>query len=335
MTKHLHKLKAHARLFHVQKEAAFALILIVLTFVLLAALPDTRQPFASSEVQFTDSSASGLAIVPASCPSTPDYAGECDPSPLCNLPSAIAAFFGVDCPEPPPTCSNGASDYPTCTPPTCQNGASNYPTCTFTTNTCQNGASNYPTCTFPPNTCQNGASNYPTCTFTTNTCQNGASNYPTCTLTTNTCQNGASNYPTCTFPEDTPLTCTPLYYCSGSNLYHRSANCQNAFVDSCAFGCDQGECSPAPAPDVVLWQVRPTLVRSGEHVNVSWDTQNVKWCTVSGTNPPGDSWSGHSGAELSGPITGSTVYTLSCTGLDNSPVTRSTTVNIIPFWVED
>ena len=284
MTKHLHKLKAHARLFHVQKEAAFALILIVLTFVLLAALPDTRQPFASSEVQFTDSSASGLAIVPASCPSTPDYAGECDPSPLCNLPSAIAAFFGVDCPEPPPTCSNGASDYPTCTPPTCQNGASNYPTCTFTTNTCQNGA---------------------------------------------------SNYPTCTFPEDTPLTCTPLYYCSGSNLYHRSANCQNAFVDSCAFGCDQGECSPAPAPDVVLWQVRPTLVRSGEHVNVSWDTQNVKWCTVSGTNPPGDSWSGHSGAELSGPITGSTVYTLSCTGLDNSPVTRSTTVNIIPFWVED
>ena len=106
-------------------------------------------------------------------------------------------------------------------------------------------------------------------------------------------------------------------------------------MDSCAFGCDQGECSPAPAPDVVLWQVRPTLVRSGEHVNVSWDTQNVKWCTVSGTNPPGDSWSGHSGAELSGPITGSTVYTLSCTGLDNSPVTRSTTVNIIPFWVED
>ena len=284
MRQHLHKLKAHAQLLRIRKEWVFAAVLVAVAVAILAASLNARQPFASSEVQFTDSSASGLAIVPASCPSTPDYAGECDPSPLCNLPSAVAAFFGVDCPEPPPTCSNGASDYPTCTPPTCQNGASNYPTCTFTTNTCQNGA---------------------------------------------------SNYPTCTFPEDTPLTCTPLYYCSGSNLYHRSANCQNAFVDSCAFGCDQGECSPAPAPDVVLWQVRPTLVRSGEHVNVSWDTQNVKWCTVSGTNPPGDSWSGHSGAELSGPITGSTVYTLSCTGLDNSPVTRSTTVNIIPFWVED
>lgn len=31
---------------------------------------------------------------------------------------------------PPPTCSNGATNYPTCTLPTCSNGATNYPTCT-------------------------------------------------------------------------------------------------------------------------------------------------------------------------------------------------------------
>lgn len=31
---------------------------------------------------------------------------------------------------PPPTCDNGATDYPTCTPPTCTNGATDYPTCT-------------------------------------------------------------------------------------------------------------------------------------------------------------------------------------------------------------
>ncbi|HRH23336.1 MAG TPA: carboxypeptidase regulatory-like domain-containing protein, partial [Candidatus Magasanikbacteria bacterium] len=71
-----------------------------------------------------------------------------------------------------PTCSNGASDYPTCTPPqppTCSNGASDYPTCTVPPDpTCSNGASDYPTCTQPPDpTCSNGASDYPTCTPST------------------------------------------------------------------------------------------------------------------------------------------------------------------------
>jgi len=65
-------------------------------------------------------------------------------------------------PTPPPTCSNGATDYPTCTPPTCSNGATDYPTCTPPT--CSNGATDYPTCT--PPTCSNGATNYPTCTAT-------------------------------------------------------------------------------------------------------------------------------------------------------------------------
>ena len=125
MRQHLHKLKAHAQLLRIRKEWVFAAVLVAVAVAILAASLNARQPFASSEVQFTDSSASGLAIVPASCPSTPDYAGECDPSPLCNLPSAVAALFGINCPEPPQ-------------------------------NTCDNGASNYPTCTFPPNTCPIG-----------------------------------------------------------------------------------------------------------------------------------------------------------------------------------
>jgi len=33
-------------------------------------------------------------------------------------------------------CSNGATDYPTCTPPTCANGATDYPTCTAFSNAC-------------------------------------------------------------------------------------------------------------------------------------------------------------------------------------------------------
>lgn len=64
------------------------------------------------------------------------------------------------------TCSNGGTDYPTCTPPTgtCVNGGTNYPTCTPPTGTCSNGGTNYPTCTPPVGTCSNGGTDYPTCT---------------------------------------------------------------------------------------------------------------------------------------------------------------------------
>jgi len=307
MTKHLHKLKAHARLFHVQKEAAFALILIVLTFVLLAALPDTRQPFASSEVQFTDSSASGLAIVPASCPSTPDYAGECDPSPLCNLPSAVAALFGINCPEPPPN--------------TCDNGASNYPTCTFPPNTCDNGASNYPTCTFPPNTCPIGyiLGDDGVCVF--NVCPSGYEQEG------NQCVS------------ITPA-CTPLNYCVGSTLWHRNATCSTSPIQACSNGCTAGGCIEVAPPGVVVWQVRPPLLNAGERANVSWQVTGVLSCEVTGNNGDGTGsnetgvWSGASGAQISSPITAQTIYTLTCIGLDDSTVTRSATVNITPIFQE-
>jgi hypothetical protein len=48
----------------------------------------------------------------------------------------------------------------------CSNGATNYPSCN--NNTCSNGATNPPSCTSSP--CSNGATNYPQCsTFTTST----------------------------------------------------------------------------------------------------------------------------------------------------------------------
>jgi hypothetical protein len=115
-----------------------------------------------------------------------------------SLPPPTCANGATNYPTcTPPTCANGATDYPTCTPPTCANGATNYPTCTPPT--CANGATNYPTCT--PPTCANGATNYPTCTPPT--CANGATNYPTCTPPT--CANGATDYPTCTPPPSEPI----------------------------------------------------------------------------------------------------------------------------------
>jgi hypothetical protein len=40
------------------------------------------------------------------------------------------------------------------------------------------------------------------------------------------------------------------------------------------------------------------------------------------------------GGQTSKPITGETIYTLSCTDLDGDSVTRSARVRIIPGWQE-
>ena len=109
-------------------------------------------------------------------------------------------------------CTGGNGDAPSWNPATdklCTNGASDYPTCTPPRTTCENGAVDFPTCTQSPQTCANGASNYPACTNGTpqgGTCSNGATNYPACTTGATggtqggTCINGATNYPTCTTP---------------------------------------------------------------------------------------------------------------------------------------
>ena len=68
-------------------------------FILLALLilggfaaGRVRGPFTSVEVRFTDASVHGMEIVPASCPSTPDFTGQCN-APTCTItlsPTTIA-----------------------------------------------------------------------------------------------------------------------------------------------------------------------------------------------------------------------------------------------------
>ena len=70
-----------------------AMVLILLSF------SEARQPFSSAEVKFTDRSAGGLAIMPASCPSDPHWAGECSaPEGSCTIeiaPTVIASGGGT------------------------------------------------------------------------------------------------------------------------------------------------------------------------------------------------------------------------------------------------
>ncbi len=99
-----------------------------------------------------------------------------------------------------PTCTNGATNYPSCNNNTCTNGATNYPACN--NNVCTNGATNYPACSIcPSGQTLAGGQCYQNCT-------NGATNPPACN--NNTCSNGATNYPTCSiFATATTLTCIP------------------------------------------------------------------------------------------------------------------------------
>lgn len=55
-----------------------------LVLVLLVVQVSPRDGFRSEELAFTDAHDSGLDIVPASCPSSPHYSGECNP-PTCSV----------------------------------------------------------------------------------------------------------------------------------------------------------------------------------------------------------------------------------------------------------
>ena len=80
MTTHRKKHRVHSA----RANSGRGIFLLLGTFLLVAALmvlTPHRAPFSSSEVRFTDASASGLQIVPASCPSDPHYSGECSEPP--------------------------------------------------------------------------------------------------------------------------------------------------------------------------------------------------------------------------------------------------------------
>ena len=93
---------------------------------------------------------------------------------------------------------------------TCSNGATNPPSCN--NNVCANGATNFPSCnSYPP--CSNGATNPPNCN-TFPSCTNGANNPPNCNQYP-PCTNGANNPPQCnTYSTTVSLSCTPTdgYY---------------------------------------------------------------------------------------------------------------------------
>ena len=137
------------------------------------------------------------------------------------------------------------------------------------------------------------------------------------------------HYPKC--------VCVSEPVCNGSSIVNVCNGAPMGNPSSCSLpdsaGCSAGRCLPPPPADIVTWSVKPILVQSGKSTNVTWEANHVKRCTVIGTNGDGP-WDGASGAQVSSPIIGQTIYTLTCIGFDSETVTHTATVNIVPQFKE-
>lgn len=90
------KYLSHAEIFSGFQKYLHLVALLTLAALVVAGfgMQQSRAPFASAEVQFTDISARGMHIVPASCPSDQHYVGECAP------PTCPSGYSGT-----PPNCT--------------------------------------------------------------------------------------------------------------------------------------------------------------------------------------------------------------------------------------
>ncbi len=252
------------------------LTLAVVALALLAVFTAPARPQNSAEVHFSDRSGHGLSIVPASCPSTPDFPGQCDGSgglcPVGYVQQGNSCVFS-SCPTYYSLIGG------TCVITSCPTG--------YTLQKDQ--------CVFV--LCPAGQSY-----------QDGA------------CVTWGS--------------CKAETQCIGNSIYTWDTTCKTTLVQACTYGCYNASCV-VPPPGIATWHVQPVLVRAGSTVLVSWATQNVSSCSVTGTNA--DVWSAASGSETSSPIRAQTVYSITCQGFPGaSPasVSDSTTVNIVPIFNE-
>ncbi len=144
-----------------------------------------------------------------------------------------------------------------------------------------------------------------------------------------------------TLSVDVVNPCTPTYTCTDATHVHNS--CTGADT-ACASGliCSSGSniCVSPPAPsftsssDIITGHLQaiPSIIRAGESTTIHWNISNVSSCSVTGSND--ESWSGTSGSKTSSVIYVQTIYTLSCTGYNNSHISETATVYILPGFQE-
>ncbi len=281
-------------------------LFVLCAFALLAAVYVTSAPplpRSSAETRFVEYGLSGLQIVPASCPSSPHYAGECTappkPSSGCVIvanPTTVAPGEAVNIAWS--TVTNFRNPY---------------------TRTINPGIGGVPW--------QGSTTVYPAVntTFTLSATQKAADGHD---MPAFSCSIAVA------VDDEEDGQCTPRYFCSGSDLHFKASSCNESFVQSCAYACSNGAClmQPGSASEI---RVNPALIRQNYTTQVIWSAENVDHCSISENSAAiTDAWTGASGVRTSSPIVERTVYTLTCEDLEGTEFSKNATVNIIPTFEE-
>lgn len=278
---------------------AIGLAIVVLSF----GSARHTAPFASSEVNFSDLSPSGLAIVPASCPSNPHTSGECSTGGGGGgggCPAGSTPLFGGGC---SPACPQG------------QTWNSSSGKCVI----------NCPS----PRTVLGGVCQCPLGMF-----WDGSACLDKCPLPREVKDNECRCPDGKTWDGETcSASCTSGFICQGAALYFRGTNCSLTLQDTCSPSCS-GSCPGGLGAPGITIKANPTLVRIDEKSTITWTVSKVKSCFVTGGD---DSWTSSGDgtySQLSSKIKTRTEYVLSCAAKNGSNPTATAVVNIIPVFCE-
>jgi hypothetical protein len=316
-----------------------SVLLVVAAFIAGTFMQQARQPVASAETRFTEKSAGGILIVPASCPSSPHYSGECSGGVLPEETSCTiwADSYGV-------TAGESVTLYWSASDSWFGETGSISPTI-GSVDPISGSQSVSPTVTTNYEfvvAYGGGESCEADLTITVtegDVCANISGEQTSAPahayVSGNNCVCDSGYYLSggqC-LPEDDGA-CTPSYFCSGDALNYRNAQCAESTIQTCSYACSAGACILPPDGEGNI-TATPGLVRSGNTTTVAWTTSDMTSCTVTeNSGDISDSWTGTTGSEESSDITEQTVYTLQCTRGDETTFTDRATVNIIPTFCE-
>ncbi len=351
------------------KLAGALVVSTVLLFAISFAFSNPQSAFVSSEVQFADGSVSGLAIVPASCPSYPHYDGECNTQD--NVPGqcSIGSSAWIIARGQSATLSwNGPSGTGALGIPVAYQAGTISPsigsvaqagsatispesttvyrytgTYTWAGGLYRGGFDCSATITvLPPDYCPtgyvlggDGLCHAEQCAAGQTLGTDGLCHAVTCPSGTVLGTDGLCHANNCP---------APFLYCgtgvNSSSVYQRTyagapacAQLDN-FYATCRYGCTNGACNAASTAADATITVRPPLISRGKTAQVVWSSVDVSACTVTSTN--GSSWTGLTGTQISAPIDTPTTFTLTCTPRSGAaPIVKTATINLLPIFNED
>jgi hypothetical protein len=216
---------------------------------------------------------------------------------------------------------------------------------TVTTQQCPNGdAYSNSSCTPCSNGGCTGTGGTPTNPVGSLSCNNGANNPPVCTISAPTATLSASpatinqgQSTTLTWGSTNATNCTGTGFTAGGTSGSRSTGALNTpGAQNYQVVCSGpgGNSSPAFATVTVLSpnasiSASPARVSSGGSSTITWSSSQVNSCVVSG---PGLSSTSKSGSQAV-TVNSQATYTITCQTA-GSPITESTTINIVPLFQE-